>query len=331
MRNARILIWAAAPLLWACSKVEPADGAEHAALRIALIPKGTTHEFWKSIHAGGARAQQELGDVQVIWRGPEREDDREQQVSLVQNFVSARVDAIVLAPMDQNALLPAVRSATQAGIPVVIVDSGLAGAAGTDYVSYVATDNGRGGALGAQRLIEVLGGRGKVLLLRYMEGSESTMQREQGFVDTVSQAAGIELVDPRRYAGASRASAQDAAENLLATYSDVHGVFCPNESSTFGMLLALRSRGLAGKVRFVGFDASAGLVTALSAGELDGLVIQDPVKMGYLGVKTAVEAACGRPVEQRVDTGVAVATRENMQQPEVAALLHPDLSVLDRR
>lgn len=327
MRAAGILALASLAAAAACSRDSGGSGGE---IRVALIPKGTTHEFWKSIHAGGVRAQQELPGVEVVWRGSEREDDREQQISLVQNFVSTGVDAIVIAPMDQNALLPAVRSATQAGIPVVIIDSGLAGTVGKDYVSYVATDNHRGGVLAAQRMAEVLGHQGKVLLLRYVEGSESTMQREQGFVETLGQESGMTLVDPHRFAGASRASAQEAAENLLATNSDVQGVFCPNESSTFGMLLALRSRGLAGKLRFVGFVASEGLVEALAAGELDGLVIQDPMKMGYLGVQTAVQALRGQSVPERVDTGVTVATRENMQQPEVAGLLHPDLAILDQ-
>ena len=319
MRAVRWLIGAAALFAAACG------GGDDARPRVALIPKGTTHEFWKSIHAGGVRAERELGGFELIWRGSEREDDREGQVSLVQNFVSSGVDAIVLAPMDQNALRPAVASAMAAKIPVVIIDSGLAGSVGTDFVSYVATDNYRGGAMAAEHLRSLLPNGGKVLLLRYQEGSESTLQREAGFVDALQGQPGIELIDPRRFAGATRATAQEAGENLLAAHAGVAGVFCSNESATFGMLLALRSRGLAGKVRCVGFDASTGLVEALAAGELDGLVVQNPMQMGYLGVKLALDAMAGRAVPARVDTGVVVATRANMQQPEVAELLHPDL------
>ena len=146
-----------------------------AGLRIAVIPKGTTHDFWKSVHAGAVKAKRELGDVEVIFRGPEKEDDREQQISLVQNFISSGVSAIVLAPLDDKALLPAVQQATAAKIPVVIIDSGLAGEAGKDFVSFAATDNFKGGQLAAQRLGTVLNGNGRVLLLRYQEGSASTM------------------------------------------------------------------------------------------------------------------------------------------------------------
>jgi ribose transport system substrate-binding protein len=295
-------------------------------LRIAVIPKGTTHDFWKSVHAGALKAKQEFGPLDLIFRGPEKEDDREQQVSLVQNFISSRVDAIVLAPLDDKALLPAVRQATAAKIPVVIIDSGLAGEAGQDFISFAATDNYKGGQLAGERIGEVLGGQGRVLLLRYQEGSASTVERERGFTDALAKFPGIELVDPKRYAGPTRATAQEAAENLLTAHGDVQGVFCPNESSTFGMLLALRSRGMAAKIHFVGFDASPGLVEALGKSELDGLVVQNPMKMGYVGVKTAVDYLRGRPISPRQDTGVVLVTPESMSTPEYKDLLSPDLS-----
>jgi ribose transport system substrate-binding protein len=294
--------------------------------KIAVIPKGTTHDFWKSVHAGAIKAQRELGNIDLVFRGPEREDDREQQVSLVQNFISSRVDAIVLAPLDDKALLPAVQQATAAKIPVVIIDSALAGQVGRDFVSFAATNNYEGGLLAGQRLGQVLGGRGHVLLLRYQEGSASTVERERGFVEALAKFSHIELIDPKRYAGATRATAQEASENLLTAYADVQGIFCPNESSTFGMLLALRSRGLAGKLRFVGFDASPGLVEALERGELDGLVVQNPLKMGYIGVMTAADALQGKPVPSLQDTGVVLVTKETMDQPEYKELLSPDLS-----
>lgn len=293
-------------------------------LKIAVIPKGTTHDFWKSVHAGALKAQRELGNVEIVFKGPEREDDRDQQIALVQNFISAGVSAIVLAPLDDKALVSVVKQAGKAGIPVVIIDSGLAAEPGKDFVSFVATDNFKGGQLGGQRLAEVVG-KGKALLLRYQEGSASTVERERGFVDALGKAAGIELNDPKRYAGATRATAQEASENLLMRYKDVQGIFCPNESSTFGMLLALRSRGLAGKVKFVGFDASPGLVEALGKGEIDGLVVQNPMKMGYLGVMTAAQHLAGQKVEPRIDTGVEMVTKEKLADPEIKELISPDL------
>ncbi len=290
--------------------------------RIAVIPKGTTHEFWKSIHAGAAKAAKEF-DVEIIWQGPQKEDDRELQIQVVQSFVSRRVDAIVLAPLDEVALVRPVREAVRRGIKVVVIDSGLKA---KGFSSFVATDNYQGGRMGAKRLGEVMGGQGKALLLRYSEGSASTMKREQGFLDEMAENyPGIELVSTNRYAGATRESAFKEAQNLLTKFSSLDGVFCPNESSAAGMLRALQTAGKAGKVKYVGFDSSETLLNGLKAGEMDGLVVQNPFLMGYLGVKTAVEVLQGKKVKRRIDTGVVLVTRENMATPEMVELLTPDL------
>jgi ribose transport system substrate-binding protein len=297
-------------------------------LTIAVIPKATSHVFWQSIHAGAEKAATELG-VKVIWRGPAREDDRDSQVSEVEGFVSRGVSGVVLAPLDESALVAPVDSASKSGIPVVIIDSGLKG---QNYVSFVATDNRKGGRLGGERLAQVLGGSGKVILLRYTEGSESTTQREQGFLEAMKENAGITVVSSNQYGGADIEGAYKKAEALLSAYKrpdgslDVDGIFCPNESTAFAMLRVLQDNGWAGKVHFVGFDASDNLVKGLRDGQLDGLVLQDPVGMGYLGVKTMVSHLRGEPVQKRVDTGVHMVTRDNMDQPDIKQLLQPDLS-----
>jgi len=319
-------------MLTSCGKsdeptAKPAPDAE-SRLTIAVIPKGTTHEFWKSIHAGAVKASKELG-VDIVWQGPLKEDDRDNQISVVEQMITRRVDGIVLAPLDDAALRGPVASAKRAGIPVVIFDSGIKS---DDHVSFVATDNKKGGYLGGKRLAELLEGRGKVIMLRYQEGSASTMNREQGFVDAIQEYEDIELVSDNQYAGATAGSAFTASDNLLARYTGkdgltIDGIFCPNESSTFGMLRALQEGRFAGKVKFVGFDSSQKLVLALAKGEISGLVLQNPLKMGYLGVKTMIKHIRGSAVEKRIDTGVHVATTENMQEPEMTALLSPDFKI----
>src|SRR5438045_6020062 len=212
-------------LTLACSKsADKAASAASAAktLTIAVIPKGTTHEFWKSIHAGAVQASQELsasGDsVKVIWKGPLREDDREQQVQVVEGFVSQGVNGIVLAPLDNRALVRPVEEAKSAGVPTVIIDSGLES---DSIVSFVATDNRKGGMLGADRLGELLGGKGKVILLRYAEGSASTEEREAGFLDEMKQKyPNIELISTNEYAGPTREKAKAASENMLNRFAD---------------------------------------------------------------------------------------------------------------
>jgi ribose transport system substrate-binding protein len=324
----------AALLLGAACSGAPRDAekapsaAPGAAFTIAVIPKATSHVFWQSIHAGAEKAAQETG-VKVIWRGPSREDDRASQISEVEGFVSRGVSGIVLAPLDETALMAPVTAAGRAGIPVVIIDSGLKG---EDYVSFVATDNEKGGRLGGEHLAQALGGKGKVVLLRYNEGSDSTHRREEGFLQAMKAHPGIEVLSSNQYGGADVEGAYKKSEALLSVYKKpgggvgVDGVFCPNESTTMAMLKVLQDNGWAGKVRFVGFDASDTLVKGLRDGHLDGLVLQDPVKMGYLGVKAMIAHLKGEKVERRVDTGVQVVTPQNLDEPAMKELTQPDLS-----
>jgi ribose transport system substrate-binding protein len=296
-------------------------------ITIAVVPKGTSHEFWKSIHAGAVQAERELTaqgtPVRIIWKGPLREDDREQQVQVVEGFVSQGVQGLVLAPLDNQALVRPVEEARRAGVPTVIIDSDLAS---DSIVSFVATDNHKGGQLAAARLGALLGGKGKVLLLRYAEGSASTHAREEGFLEELRKFPGITLVSSDQYAGPTRETAKRASENLLNRFgADLQGIFTPNESATVGMLLALQDVGRVGKIKLVGFDAGRTLVDALRARQLDGLVVQNPMRMGYLGVKTMVDHLSGRPVERRVDTGVMLVTADNIESAAAKELLNPPL------
>ena len=302
----------------------PGDGR----LTIAVIPKGTSHVFWQSIHAGAAKAAQELG-VDIVWRGPLREDDRASQVSEVEDFVSRGISGIVLAPLDDSALAGPVSDAARSKIPVVIIDSGLKG---SDYVSFVATDNRQGGRMAGEGLASMLPGGGKVVMLRYSEGSASTNEREEGFLEAVGAHKNLQVLSSNQYAGADVEGAYKMGESTLNRFKTpdgklaVDGIFCPNESTTLGMLRVLEDSGWAGKVKFVGFDASDSLVKALDAGHIDALVLQDPVKMGYLGVKTLVSHIKGGAVERRIDTGVQLVTRDKMNDPAMKELLHPDLA-----
>lgn len=295
-------------------------------LQIAVVPKGTTHDFWRAIHAGARQAAEELSaagtPVELIWKGPLREDDREQQLQVVEGFTAQGVDGIVLAPLDDRALVRPVEEARQAGVPTVIIDSGLQS---EQIVSFVATDNYLGGQLAADRMAELLGGEGRILVLRYAEGSESTRQREEGFLERMrSDHPGVVIVSSDQYAGATRETAKRASENLLNRFGDgIDGVYTANESSTSGMLLALQDLGRAGTMKFVGFDASEALVAALAAGDIQGLVVQNPMRMGYLGVTTMVDHLQGKPVEARIDTGVRMVTPENMDEPESQAVIRP--------
>lgn len=294
---------------------------------LAVIPKGSTHEFWKSVHAGALKARDELAGqgvrVEVIWKGPLKEDDRDQQIQTLENFVTRRVSGIMVAPLDSQALVRPVGSAMKAGIPVVLFDSGLKS---DNYVSFVATDNYKGGVLAAEHLGKLMGGQGRVILLRYGVGSASTEEREAGFLDTLkARHPGLTLLSSDQYAGPTRETAYQASQNLLRRFGrEVDGIFCPNEGSTVGMTRALRDIGRAGgKVKMVGFDTGEQSVLDLKNGDIQALVVQNPVVMGYRGVLTLVAHLQGKPVERRIDTGVTLVTRENMEQPAMQDLLHP--------
>lgn len=323
-----VLLTGVGMVVLSCTKPGGSTGEGKQRLTIAVIPKGTSHEFWKSIHAGSLKAAKELSaqgtEVEVIWKGPLREDDREQQIQVVEGFSSQGVNGIVLAPLDNRALVRPVEEARRAGVPTVIIDSALA----SDSIeSFVATDNRKGGMLAADRMGQLLNGKGKILMLRYQEGSASTQDREDGFVEELkSKYPGMELISSDQYAGATRDTAKRASENLLNRFGDeVQGIFTPNESSTAGMLLALQDIGKAGKVTFIGFDTSETFSEAMRNKQLHGIVVQNPFNMGYLGVRTMVEHLLGKGVEKRIDTGVTMVTPENLSAPETQTLLHPPL------
>src|SRR5262245_33582819 len=234
MKKWVLLLASAIALAVGCS----GGGSKPERLNIAVIPKGTSHAFWQSVHAGARRAAKEL-DVDLTWRGPLREDDRDSQVAEVENAAARRVSGIVLAPLDEVALVAPVMNAKRGGVPVVIFDSGLKGG---EIVSFVATDNDKGGELAGEHLGKTLGGKGKVILMRYAEGHDSTSRREEGFLKALKAFPGIEILSSNQYVGADVEGAYKRAEAILSRYKNadgslgVDGIFAPNESSAFAVM-----------------------------------------------------------------------------------------------
>jgi ribose transport system substrate-binding protein len=284
--------------------------------RIAVIPKGTAFTFWQSVYAGAKAAGEEFG-FQIYFNGPERETDRERQIQIVEDFAVQKVDGIVLAPLDRKALVPSVLKLAQLKIPCVIIDSDIE----TDrYITFAATDNYQGGVLAARRMGEILKGRGRIVVLKYAQGSGSTTDRENGFIETIQKEfPGIQIVDTK-YALDTVETALQATEDLLTKNRDLQGLFAPNISSSVGALRALLSQKRT-EVKMVGFDAEKALVEAVGAGQIDALVVQNPYRMGYEGVKAVADTLKGKVAPRRIDTGVKVITQANINDPEVKALL----------
>ena len=286
---------------------------------IAVIPKGSAHLFWQSVHAGAMKAAREA-NVEVIWNGPASETDSPEQIKIVEAMINRRVDAIALAPIDRVALITVVDRAARENVPMVIFDSGVDTAT---YVSKIATDNYRAGQIAAERMGKILGGKGKVIIVAVQPGAASTEAREKGFEESIHRNfPGIEIVD-KRFGMAQIAKSLSVSENMLTAHPDVDGIFASNESSTMGAGQALRGR--TGKVKLVGFDWSPTLLDDLQAGVIDSLVIQDPFKMGYESVRTAVNRLDGRQVQKDMDLTPRLIDKSNLDDPDVRAQLHPDL------
>ena len=314
-------------LVVGCSSQSPSQSGDSAAdggakkYRVAVVPKGTAHEFWKSVHAGANKAGEERG-VEIIWKGPQVENDTAGQINVVRNFITKNVDGICLAPNHSLSLVEVVEEARLSDIPVAIFDSGLAD--GTQYLSYIATDNFHGGQLAAQQLAKELGEKGNVILMRYRAGSESTEQRENGFLEEIQKYDGITVLSSDQYGEATTQQALEKSQQLLLKYGDqLDGVFAVNESNCNGMLEALENSGLAGKVKFIAFDPSEKLIAGLKGGKVHGIVLQDPVSMGYKAVCAIVDHLEGKDVPSNVSTGEYVATPANVEEADSQRLLHP--------
>jgi len=292
-------------------------GGGHDERRIAVIPKGTSSIFWESVRAGAKKAGVELG-YEISWNGPELESDRERQIQIVEDFIALRVAGIVLAPNDSNALIPKVEEMFAKNIPCVIIDSEI----NTDkYVSFAATNNYQGGVIAARRMGKILDGKGKVIVVKFMPGSGSTTNRENGFIDTIEKEfPGIEIVDTK-YGMATVETALQAAEDLLTKHAELDGLFACNAGTSVGSAQALQSQGRTGRVKMIGFDAEETLIDKLRSGVIDSLVVQDPYKMGYIGVKTLVDKIKGNQVPKLIDTGVELVTIERLEEPKIKALL----------
>jgi len=293
-------------------------GDEEKPVKVAVIPKGTASVYWELVRVGAVKACDELG-YEMSWNGPELETDRERQIQIINDFIAQKVDGVVLAPNDSSALVPVVEKMYDRGLPCVIVDSGI----NTDKVlSFASTDNYKGGAIAAKRMGEILGGKGNIIVVKFVTGSDSTELRISGFTETIKKEfPGITIVDSQ-FGGATDESALSVVEDMLTKNSDVDGLFSCNASTTRSSAQALKSTGRADGIKMVGFDADEMLIENLESGVIDALIVQDPVKMGYLGVKMIAAKLNGEQVEKNVDTGVWLIKKEDLEKPEIQELLN---------
>lgn len=320
---------AMAVVVGGCPKEQPSDSAGGTTggggvvsgkkLNIAVMPKGTKHQFWQAVKAGADQACKEE-NCEVDWAGPANEGSIQDQVNLVETKITAKIDGIVLAATDATALNKPLNDAKAKGIPVVTIDSGV-----TDKdasLAYIATDNVEGGRKAAEALAKAMGEKGKVGLLIFQKGSASSDDRQRGFEEGIKKYPGIQLVttleanDPQR--------ATETTLNMITAHPEITGIFAANEPNGVGAANALKQKGLAGKVKLVAYDSSTEEIKALQDGIIQATIVQDPFQMGYKGVKAVLNAIRKKPVGDKfINSGMTVVTKDNLNTPEVQKLVNP--------
>lgn len=285
---------------------------------IAVVPKSTSHDFWMTVKAGADAAGEEFG-AEILWKGPAQETDIAGQVNILQDFITQKVDAIVMAACDSRGLVETVKRAEAASIPVVTVDSGI-----DPDVSrcFVATDNIAGAKIAAKTLAELVGGKGEVGLIPFVPGAATSIMREKGFKEGIAELPDIRLV-ATLYSQSQVEKGRSVTEDMLTAHPNIKGIFACNESGAMGCARALESRGAAGKVKLVAFDGAPDEVAALKKGTIQALIVQNPFRMGHDGVAMAVKVLKAEKIPKRVDTGVTVITKDNLEEPKVQELLNP--------
>jgi ribose transport system substrate-binding protein len=287
---------------------------------IGVVPKGASHIFWQTVHAGAVKAARENG-YEVEWNAPTLEIDASRQIQIVEAMVARNLAALVLAPVDRSALVTSVNKAMERGMPVAIFDSALES---KNRTFYIATDNRESGRLAARRLAEVIGDKGEVGIIGFMPGSASTMEREAGFeLEMKEHHPNIRVVGTQ-FCMADRAKAVAATENMMNAHPDLAGIFADNESSSVGAVQALKQRNN-GKTKLVAYDASETLIADLKGGSIDSIVVQNPFKMGYESTKAVIAKLKGQPIPADMDSGAVLVRREDLEKPQIKALLYPDI------
>jgi ribose transport system substrate-binding protein len=278
---------------------------------IAVIVKTTNSNYWQNVNKGAAAAIKGQSEHTMTFDGPASESAVADEVNMVDNAVNRGVAGIVLAPSDPDALVPAVKRANDAGIPVVIIDSILGKDGDGAYQAFLSTDNCAAGKMAASQMIKLTGGEGKVAVMSYIAGVGSEIGRVGCFVDTLKAQSKISIVGPY-YSQSQMATALNQTTDVLAANPDLKGIFGANEPTAVGMGRAIQQAGKAGRIAAIGFDGNEDLQAFVRDGTLNGTLVQGSFQMGELGVKAILDLLAGKTVEKQIDTGVVLVTKDNL-------------------
>ena len=286
--------------------------------RVAIVSKGYQHEFWRTVEAGAKKASDELG-IEMSFIGPQMESEIGKQVSMVENEILKKPTALLLAALDQNALRPVAEKIIKNGTTLVTFDSNINGGIET---SFVATDNVGVGIKAALKMVELIGNKGVVGIIAHNAGTSTAIERLKGFVDEMEKYPEIKLLTVK-YSEGDKLKALAITQDIVTANPDIKGIYGTNEGVTVGIGRAISEIGKNNLITVIGVDSSAEEIALLKEGAIDAMVVQDPFNMGYLAVKTAIDAAHGKRVEKRIDTGSMVITLKDLELEKVKKILYP--------
>lgn len=296
-------------------------------VKVAVIVKGMNSEFWQTVIAGAKKSGEDLGNVEITAYGPPSEANMDEQVTILEDVISKKPNAIVIASTSKEATVPALEKAYADGIKIILIDGSIES---DSYDTFLATDNEKGGAMAADTFVAKLKEEGKELkgkigILSAMAGVQSLTARNDGFINRLKEIAPDITIADTKYSNGDILKAVTAAEDMLTANADLIGFYADNNECGSAAAQVISERGREDELTAVAFDADESEIEALKTGALDGIVLQDPYGMGYKAVASAVDAINGKTLEKYIDTGVKVATKENMDEEEIHSLLYPQI------
>ncbi len=306
-------------------KAETAESAQAAKpvkddkLTFGLVVMSTNSDYWLTLRDGAQEAVDKIGG-ELVFTGPTDNNDIQGQVTLVENLITSKVDAILLTPLDSDALVAPVEKAMDAGIPVIVID----GPVNTDkYTTFIATDNIAGGAMAMDKLADLMGEEGEAVVINALAGIPSNDARGQGAEDRAASAyPNITMLEQQHCL--DQAEALNAAENIITGNPNLKGIFATFNRGALGVAQAVINKNAQDSIKLIGFDADADEIRYLEEGVIDALVVQQPYLMGTMGIEYAVKAINGENVEKNVAPDVCLATKDNMNDPDVHKILFPN-------
>ncbi|TFD69138.1 ABC transporter substrate-binding protein [Cryobacterium sp. Hb1] len=286
---------------------------------IALVSKGFQHQFWQAVKSGAESKAKELG-VTVTFDGPASETEVDSQLQMLQAAIDKKPDAIGYAALDPEACVSLMDAAKTASIPVVQFDAGCS----SDYpLSIAKTDSLGAGALAADHMAELIGGKGEVAIVGHSQINSTGVERRDGFVDQIeAEYPDITIVDIQ-YGDGDHLKSADIAKAMIAAHPDLKGLYGTNEGSAIGIVNAVGELGLdAGELTVIGFDSGQAQIDAITNGLMAGAITQNPIGIGEATVQAAFDAINGKTPEKVIDTGYFWFDKTNMKDAEIAAVLY---------